>query len=250
MKNIDRLILKAAMMGMAIYGIAQSNALAATLSNGHTDIGLAEMDTLALHWHDEETNTEYEPDEAHAYVPPVLSATTRPAGAEWDFLGVAANNTYYQLPESEDPDLLFLGIGAEDATPGAFDAWNPGDLRGANTSDNWFQLALVGLTYTGSGAGVFSAWSDDGLGSPILWMSSSDGLDGTDCVYVTDHGHYNFAFSDEGLYELEFEVRAYQSGSLITSAPATFLFVVPEPTSAVLMLSGVALLATRRKRLA
>ena len=219
-----------------------------TFTTEHVDIGLAEADQLAPHWHDETNGLEYEPDEAEAFVNPAFAATLRPAGSQWDFLDVGSGQTYYQLPESTDPNLPYVGIGAEEADLDAFDAWNPGDSRGADTSAKWFGLRLLGFTYTGYATSPdFSLWKDDGLGNPVVWMSTSNGIGADDVAYVLDHEHFNFAFTDIGVYELEFEAFARQGGNDVTSSPATYRFVVPEPGSAALLLLG-GFAALRRRR--
>lgn len=229
--------------------LAAANLMAATtFTIEHVDIGLAEGSNLELHWHDETNSLEYEPIQAEAFVNPTHATVTRPSGTEWDFIGVAASSQYYEIPENSDPNLPFLGIGAEDATPGAFDSWNPGDSRGANSAAVWFGLRLRGFTYSGFASNPqFSLWKDDGLGSPVVWMSTNDGIDATDVAYVLTHEHFNFAFSDIGVYEVEFEAFARQGGNDVTSASGTYRFVVPEPgASALLLLGGVA--AFRRRR--
>ena len=219
-----------------------------TFTSEHVDIGLAEAGTLGLHWHDETNNLEYEPDEAEAFVNPAFAATVRPAGTEWDFIGVSAANIHYQIPETSDPNLPYLGIGAEEADLDAFDAWNPGDARGANSSAKWFGLRLLGFTYTGYASNPhFSLWKDDGGGTPIVWMATFNGISADDVAYVLTHEHFNFAFTDIGVYELEFEAFAKQGGTDVTSASAKYLFVVPEPGSAALLLLGC-LAAFRRRR--
>jgi hypothetical protein len=123
------------------------------LTTQHVDIGLGEGTSLELHWHDEDNDEEYEPSEAFAYIDPTYALNLRPAGSQWDFLGVSSGENIYILPQNQNPNLLFLGVGAEEVDPGTWAAWNPGDSRGgANSSQVWLRLSLVSV----SGPGHFS----------------------------------------------------------------------------------------------
>ena len=89
----------------------------AILSTGHADIGVAyEDDAWDLHIHDEENDAEYEPGDAllHVGSQALITRDGGLAGPAFDFLGVAAGGSFYRLPQSENPELLFLGFGAEE----------------------------------------------------------------------------------------------------------------------------------------
>ena len=238
--------------GILAACLGTSSVHAATLlTTGHADIGLAEGPGLSLHWHDEDNAIEYEPEDAAAFVNPDHAAVTRPSGSQWDFIGTPGGGTYYQLPENQNPNLPFLGIGAEDADSGAFGSWNPNDSRGANSDAVWFGLRLVAVTYGGSAISpVFSLWKDDGFGDPVVWMTSSDGIGSADLAYAIDHEHMNFAFSDPGVYTITFEAFARDTDgtTVLTSSQGDYVFVVPEPASgALLLLAGTMSLARRRR---
>jgi len=222
------------------------------LTTEHADIGLAEAGGLGLHWHDEDNDAEYEPDEAYALIDPVAARLTRPSGSQWDFLGTAAGNDIWVLPQSQNPNLPFLGVGAEDADPGTFDFWNPGDSRGANTSARWLEFSLVNV----SGPGQFSLWQTDGFGGAVVFMStfSTPGEGNRLFVQEGGHAHYNWGFTAEGTYDITFQVRGFIGGDEVTQQD-TFTFstvAIPEPsTYALLGLGlGVVWLAARRRRTA
>jgi surface-anchored protein len=101
------------------------------------------------------------------------------------------------LPETQNLDLLFLGIGAEELEPGVF----VGDE---------VELALT----TVSGPGDLFLWTNDSFGDPQdIFFDSSDGINATDAVEVGagDHMHANWAFTAPGTYQMGFEA----SGTLV-----------------------------------
>ncbi len=147
---------------------------------------------------------------------PVGLAAARPVPdvkAYTDLLG-EAGSTVWILPQSEAPDLLWLGVGA-------------GSLRAADFAAP-LQLQLV----TAEGPGHFVMFFTDALGRPQLVMSTRDGLDDRDRLNVPAGGHLhcNWAFSLPGRYRLRFQATGtLRSGSLVTSPPADFFFEVVAP---------------------
>src|SRR5207244_4170695 len=95
-------------------------AFQAILTDGHVDVGLAfESGAFDLHIHDEAHDVEYAPDEGQYHVGP-QSLEARPADAAFDFLGIGGGQSYYRLPKNQNPEMLFLGFGAEEITDGTF----------------------------------------------------------------------------------------------------------------------------------
>lgn len=235
-------------LSLCIYPVGAQTAL----TTEHTDIGLGEGAGLEPHWHDETNDIEYEPNEAFAFIDPVFALNSRPGGAQWDFLGMNAGEDVWILPQSSDPNLLFLGIGAEEVTPGTFDGWNPGDPRGGkNVLAPWLRMELTSF----SGPGEFSMFQGFG---PTVWMSTFSAPAEGNYFYVVEggHDHVNWAFSELGVYELTFEVLGYIGGSPVTET-ASFSFStvnpIPEPSTYALMVIGavmagfIYLRARRRK---
>ncbi len=148
--------------------------------------------------------------------------------------GIAAGSTVYFVPEQQDFETLWLGIGSEETGAGVI-------------VEDQYVLNLVG--YTGPGTFVVSQAS---LGGPIISIDTSDGLTGDALIASTvGDSHYDFAFDTIGTYELTFEATgtltpAFGGGNV--SAISTYTFsVVPEPTTAAMVgLAGLAMLRRRR----
>ncbi len=198
-----------------ITGILHPN-FAAIISDGHVDIGVAFADDAwDLHVHDEENETEYEPSEALLHVG-LAALTTRTGDAQlpaYDFLGVAPDESIFILPETENPELPFLGLGTEELAAGLF-------------QNDTVILQLFSV----AGPGHFSMWQS-GLtpDQPSLFMATSDGIDGTDRVTLSaeSHKHTNFAFSEKGIYEITFMASGITAnGATTSSEPVTYYFRV------------------------
>ena len=206
-----------------------------TLTSGHLDLGVAfEEGALHLHIHDEENEAEYEPEDAILQVG-AASLTLVPNDPRYAFLG-AAGGPVHVLPQVENPDLIFLGVGAEEVELGLFE-----------NDEVSFSLRAV------FGPGEFAAYSVDGFGTPTVHFNSRDGIGATDRVLVQAGGHsdMNWAFSAPGEYRVTFEAEGtLAGGGALASGPIDFNFsVVPEPsTFALLGFGGLALLAFARRR--
>lgn len=202
------------------------------LYTGHTDVGVDYDEALNawnLHVHDEETDTEYSPANDALLVVKSQAHTTVPGGAQWSFLGGLGSSTWI-LPQSEDPNLLFLGIGAEEIGTGIF-------------SGDSFSLALKGV----SGPGAFALFDLDTFGDPIVRWNSGDGITGADVLSVPTggHSHFNWAFSAPGDYTVTLEASGISTlNGATSSGDVQYLFqvqAVPEPATAAL--AGVGVLA-------
>jgi surface-anchored protein len=207
------------------------------LSTEHVDVGVNYADgEWDLHVHDETNDAEYEPGDVILRVN-AAAQTTVPDNPLFNFLG-APGGPVWILPNTQNPDLLFLGIGAEELESGLF----VGDS---------VTLRLHGL----SGPGHFALFDFNSLGEPLALMNSRDGFSAADAFTVIPGGHsdLNWAFSAPGLYTLSFEASGtLADGNRFTSSgPVDYTFeVVPEPgtwTLLALCLGGAWLMARRRR---
>ncbi|MGI9242009.1 MAG: choice-of-anchor M domain-containing protein [Verrucomicrobiales bacterium] len=186
---------------------------------------------------------EYEPDDIVTVVPQssfdyISGVGGRPAGSEWDPIGVASGAGFYFLPQVDG------GPGGADALGAPFAGIGTEELDAGDWSTP-ISIQLVSV----SGPGNFSFWQD-GF-SPAFFMSSADGIDGSD-VYTQPaggHDHANWGFSELGSYDITVRVSGTHAVDGPKSADATYSFaVVPEPSVGLFALLGGSLLVFRRRR--
>jgi len=229
---------------LLLAGVGLAAPLSAViLTTEHVDIGV-EFDggEWEFEVHDETNEAAYEPDEAYLFVDPVIGAATRSANSDYDFIGVNAGETYYRLTSSQTPGLLYLGFGTEELNTADFMAWDPDDARLPDVAAQYVRFDLVSV----EGPGDFSIYTID-EGGVVDWMATSDGIGIVDSVYLltASHSHFNLAFTELGSYEVTFTVTSMlASGMMSTSGPATYTFLVPEPSTYASMAGVLMLLAT------
>jgi surface-anchored protein len=214
MRKSHRLMLSAttvlALTGLAVPANAAS---CVVLDQGHVDVvGIAwEDNAFNLHVHDEEHGVEYTPAEVQLTAKPGAQIAV-PADPAYSFLGTAGSAAWV-LPQVQDPELLWPGIGAEEIASGVF----TGDA---------LKVTLVGV----SGPADFSIFTTDAFGTPTRLADSGDGLPDTIDTTAGGHLHANWAFEAAGTYKLKFKVSGTLAGTgqKVTSAIATYTFKVQQ----------------------
>ncbi len=189
------------------------------LTNEHVDLRTlydpnAATNQLSLAARDEDHGVNYMTNEC-ILVANESAKLTLPGGTPFGNEG----DTIYVLPQSQNPDLLYLGISAEGIATGIFD----GNLH--------FRLKSV------LGPGAFFVWQAAQFGEFNVKMNTADGIDPADETQplVGSHEHYNWGFSTTGVYQVTFQVSGRRVGDQndITSPEATFTFeVLPLPAVA------------------
>ncbi|MBM4068093.1 MAG: hypothetical protein FJ271_04000 [Planctomycetes bacterium] len=217
--------------------------LSTFMASEHADINLQYSGGATGTWslqHDDNDNVvSHDPDVALLYVG-VDAEEARPAGAKFDFIGVAAGATYYRAPQSQDSELLYLGVAGYGVTASEFDRYNPlteskGRVSGVG---RWLKLSLVDVKHFQpdgqAGSGIFSVWQS-GVSAPAVGMSTyddgvsnpdSEGLDTTDGIGADDalwivaggHSHFNWGFSQKGRYEVTVKISGYLGDDGLSTA--------------------------------
>jgi surface-anchored protein len=133
---------------------------------------------------------------------------------QFAFIGATPNQPFWVLPQGQSPGVIYLGIAADNMTTGDRNElvdWNPGDPRGgANVARKWIEVRLIDLR--GPSGGHFSLWQTGSGGQVTAYMSTfNGGVDPTDRVHVQagGHAHFNWGFTQPGLYELDVQLRTF-----------------------------------------
>jgi surface-anchored protein len=140
------------------------------------------------------------------------------------------SQNYYWLPQDENDaannGVPFLGIGLEEL--------DPSDWTGSMT------ITLSGIT----GPGAFVLWQD-GFPNPTIF---ADSVNDSFTLAAGSHTHFNWGFTEKGIYELEFAISGVHGVDGFQTASGIYTFeVIPEPSALLLgAMGGLALLRRRR----
>ncbi|HET9954320.1 MAG TPA: choice-of-anchor M domain-containing protein [Polyangiaceae bacterium] len=108
-----------------------------------------------------------------------------PRGDAYAFLGIEAGKTFWLLPAASQAGLPWFGLSTEQVP-----------------STSYLELWMARVQ--GPPESQLSSWSTDALGNPSPIFSTALGLDSAQFA-AGRHLHFNWAFSDEGLYRVEFQ---------------------------------------------
>jgi len=181
------------------------------LGVGHSDVQVTyEDDKLGIHIHDQIEDVEIAPDDLIILLPEAAEAAV-PANTDFAFLG-SIGDPLWILPQNAIPNVLFLGIAADNLESGIF-------------LDDTTRVELVSI----EGPGHFFAYDTDAFGAPNVQINSADGITGDDRLTVAAgaHFHVDMTFNAEGDYKLTFVVKAALPDSApVESEPITLNFEV------------------------
>lgn len=163
------------------------------------------------------------------------SRITRPEGAQWEFLGVAAGEPFWFLPATEREEIVWPGMAAEHTDLSLLAPWEAGDPRRSAQPTRWIAVNLVNVRFTGEGAGHLAMWVTDIGGAPLIfWSTAAPHPAGNRYLMAAgSHNHMAWGFSAPGVYEVDVQASTVLAdGSLSESAVETLVFVVgatPDP---------------------
>lgn len=214
MRKPTRVVLPAvAVLAFTGLAVPAQAAPRVVLDQGHVDvIGVAFEDgAFDLHVHDEEHAAEYAPSEVQLVAKPGAEIAV-PSDAAYGFLGTPGGRVWV-LPQVQDPELLWPGIGAEEVAAGVF----TGDA---------LKVDVVGVT----GPGDVSVFTTDAFGTPSVLVDSGNGLPDRITTTAGGHLHANWAFEAPGKYQVKVKVTGTlaATGQKVTSAVATYCFKVEQ----------------------
>jgi surface-anchored protein len=184
-------------------------------------------------------DVELEPNEAYVRVPDAAQVTL---AAPYEFLGVNAGESFWELPSGSPGGLPFVGLATEEL---------PGDV--------FTGLATLSLSNF-QGPGEFALYQFSGPTPDVFWRTN-DGVDSTvDTLElpIGSHDHFNWGFTEPGVYQLTLTGTADLTGGGSQTAMGTFSFAVgdvtaiPEPSAVAALLAvsagGMAVTIRRRRR--
>jgi surface-anchored protein len=143
------------------------------------------------------------------------------------------STTYFWLPETEQQaasqGVPFVGIGLEEL---AASDWVGGTVT----------ISLLSF----SGPGDLLLWQDNGFGGANIFLDTANN-DFSMTLAAGSHTHFNWGFTEEGVFDLEFGISASHVSDGLQSASATYTMAIPEPASALLAMVGLLTTFCRRR---
>ena len=139
-----------------------------------------------------------------------------PTGSDYAFMGAQAGEQYYVVPQTQNPDVVWLGWNTQD--PGVVSAID----RGATMS-------------IGSVAGPGRTWmflQDGTFGKPRLLVDGQSEQAQDVWVDASTHVHANWVFTAPGVYTAALTFSARTTDGQQLSASTTLRFAVGSQTSA------------------
>lgn len=117
---------------------------------------------------------------------------TVPDDQAYAFLGAEAGSDVYVVPQTQNPDVVWLG-------------WNTQDPEVMSTIDRGITLSLNGV----QGPGILTTYLQSGsFGEPQLLWDSRTADDQPIWVDVNTHTHANWVFTEPGVYLVELTAEA------------------------------------------
>lgn len=166
-----------------------------------------------------------DPDEVDIVLPPLSRQTSNAAAS----FVVPSGSPVWRIPQGFQEGNHFLG----------FRVLIPNGAFQAGSGDSFFPIGsgnvnLRLLSLTGSGpdrGGRLGTWQDgSGFSPPKVAFNTSDGVDEGDEVSILapgTHTHYNWIFTEPGVYHVSLEVYGRLANGTDSAHPFTLTFQVP-----------------------
>ena len=190
----------------------------AVIGTGHVDIGPRMVDgqwSVALRDDSGAYPVWRDPDRTVLRVSDA-ALMAAPTGSDYAFMGAQAGEQYYVVPQTQNPDVVWLGWNTQD--PGVVSAID----RGAT-----MRIGSV------SGPGRTWMFLQDGtFGKPRLLVDGQSGQAQDVWVDASTHVHANWVFTAPGVYTAALTFSARTTDGQQLSASTTLRFAVGSQTSA------------------
>lgn len=190
----------------------------AVIDTGHVDIGPRMVDgqwSVALRDDSGAHPVWRDPDRTVLRVSDA-ALMAAPTGSDYAFMGAQAGEQYYVVPQTQNPDVVWLGWNTQD--PGVVSAID----RGAT-----MRIGSV------SGPGRTWMFLQDGtFGKPRLLVDGQSGQAQDVWVDASTHVHANWVFTAPGVYTAALTFSARTTDGQQLSASTTLRFAVGSQTSA------------------
>lgn len=187
------------------------------LGTGHVDIGPREREgTWSLEVHDGTDATPvWRPLDDVVLTVPDAARLTVPDNPAYSFLGVDPGAQVHVLPQTQDPDVVWVGWNTQD--PGVMDVVDRG-------------VTLTMDAVQGPGDLVVYLQSGNLTAPTVLWDSRKKGPQGI-FVDVDTHTHANWVFTRPGAYLVHLSIGAPQRDGTIGTARGVLRVAVGADTT-------------------
>lgn len=157
-------------------------------------------------------------------------------------VGVIGGDPVWRLPNTNEAGVPYVALASEELL----------DLGNGAADWSTFITFTLGSVTSPSGTGTFSAWSVAGSDPPVFHFSSTNpGATVNNNQFVSEfgHDHFNWAFTEAGLWLVEMTASGTHDTFGAVSATETLRFnVIPEPSTGLMALLSVAGFSLVRRR--
>lgn len=233
--------MKAVVLSLFLSLIGPARGQVLDYTEGHMDVAMSYNGTSFVGWWKNDGATVNGTVTFGDYLAPQIRAVAvfdevtpppiRPAGAQWDFLGVAAGEPVYILPSSGIPSTVpYLGFSTELPSVAVFEE---------------ITISLTG--FSGPSGSTFALYSSSS-NIPMQFFQGNI-LGAMLTLEPGNHEHFNWSFSHPGSYTLTFTFSGLLGNATVSGSADYGFLIVPEPSGLSLLFLGAGLFWLLRTRL-